>query len=402
MLKKLIASIFIFIALPSNAVYALDYAYNTTIDNIGSYKYKAVRLTPEIYNKIRGDMADLELYDKDNEPVPYFINSFVESEVESKNTYDMKLVNSFIKDEYSYYDYALQNQQNGDITATSIEVQTNKEDFAKKVEILGGYDNVNWEKVQDDILYSVDGNKKTEITFNGIKKYTYYRFKIPNNLEKISFSSVLLKFNKTMQNKEYFINSISPEFSSEERGNTTAIKIQGLRNLKLSSITLKTDSIFKRRVTFDGSNSKVLYNLDFASTSYRDLTIPLSSYRVTSDTTEIIIENKDDKPIEVSGIEAKYIADELVFDGSKSSEYTLRFGNSEIQTPKKYDISNYKELILKEGYDVLNVKELKEESSKVLIKEQYDYKLIFNVAISIAAVVMGIIVFLKLKTSNSK
>lgn len=402
MLKKLIASIFIFIALPSNAVYALDYAYNTTIDNIGSYKYKAVRLTPEIYNKIRGDMVDLELYDKDNEPVPYFINSFVESEVESKNTYDMKLVNSFIKDEYSYYDYALQNQQNGDITATSIEVQTNQEDFAKKVEILGGYDNVNWEKVQDDILYSVDGNKKTEITFNGIKKYTYYRFKIPNNLEKISFSSVLLKFNKTMQNKEYFINSISPEFSSEERGNTTAIKIQGLRNLKLSSITLKTDSIFKRRVTFDGSNSKVLYNLDFASTSYRDLTIPLSSYRVNSDTTEIIIENKDDKPIEVSGIEAKYIADELIFDGSKSSEYTLRFGNSEIQTPKKYDISNYKELILKEGYDVLNVKELKEESSKVLIKEQYDYKLIFNVAISIAAVVMGIIVFLKLKTSNLK
>ena len=397
MLKKLIASIVIFIALPSNAAYALDYAYNTTIDNTGSYKYKAVRLTPEIYNKIRGDMADLELYDKDNESVPYFINSFVESEIESRNTYNMKLVSSFIKDEYSYYDYALENQQNGDVTATSMEVQTKQEGFAKKVEIFGGYDNVNWEKVQEDILYSVDGNKKLEITFNGVKKYTYYRFKIPNNLEKISFSSVLLKFNKTMQNKEYFINSISPEFSTEEREHTTAIKIQGLKNLKLSSITLKTDSIFKRRVTFDGSNSKVLYNLDFASTSYRDLTIPLSSYRVTSDTAEVIIENKDDKPIEVSGIEAKYLADELVFDGSKSSEYILRFGNSEIQTPKKYDISNYKELILKEGYDVLKVKELKEESSKVPIKEQYDYKLIFNISISLAAVVMGIIVFLKLK-----
>lgn len=397
MLKKLIASIVIFITLPCNVAYALDYSYNTNIDNIGSYKYKAVRLTPEIYNKIRGDMADLELYDKDNEPVPYFINSFVESEIESRNTYNMKLVNSFIKDEYSYYDYALENQQNGDITATSMEVQTNQEGFAKKVEIFGGYDNVNWEKVQDDILYSVDGNKKLEITFNGVKKYTYYRAKIPNNLEKISFSSVLLKFNKTMQNKEYFINSISPEFSTEERGNTTAIKIQGFKNLKLSSITLKTDSIFKRRVTFDGSNSKELYNLDFASTSYRDLAIPFSSYRVTSDTAEITIENKDDKPIKVSGIEAKYIADELVFDGSKSSEYMLRFGNSEIQTPKKYDISNYKELILKEGYDVLNVKELKEESSKVPIKEQYDYKLIFNIAISVVAAVMGIIVFLKLK-----
>ena len=143
MLKKLIASIFIFIALPGNSAYAFDYAYNTTIDNTGSYKYKAVRLTPEIYNKIRGDMADLELYDKNNEPVPYFINSFVESEIESRNTYNMKLVNSFIKDEYSYYDYALENQLNGDVTATSMEVQTKQEGFAKKVEIFGGYDNVN-------------------------------------------------------------------------------------------------------------------------------------------------------------------------------------------------------------------------------------------------------------------
>lgn len=397
MLKKLIASIVIFIALPSTVAYALDYSYNTSIDNKGSYKYKAVTLTPEIYNKIRGDMADLDIYDKDNESMPYFINSFVESGSESRNIYDMKLVNSYIKDEYTYYDYALKNQQDGDVTATSMEVQTDQEGFAKKVEIFGGYDNVNWEKVQDDILYSVDGNKKLEITFNGVKKYTYYRFKISNNLEKVFFSSVVLKFNKTVQKKEYFINSISPEFSTEEQGKTTVVKIQGLRNLKLNSITLKTDNIFKRRVTFDGSASKVLYNLDFANTSYRDLTIPLVSYRATADTAEIIIDNKDDKPIQVSGIEAKYLADELVFDGSKSSEYTLRFGNSEIQTPKNYDISKYREMILNEGYDVLNVREIKEEPSKTPSKAQYDYKLIFNIAISVAAVVMGIIVFSKLK-----
>lgn len=397
MLKKLITSIVIFAALSSTVVYALGYSYNTSIDNKGSYKYKAVRLTPEIYNKVRENMADLMLYNKDNEPMPYFINSFVESGIESRKTYDLKLVNSYLKDQYLYYDYALKSYQDGDVTATSIEVQTEKEGFAKKVEIFGGYDNANWEKVQDDILYSVDGNKKLEITFNSVKKYTYYRFKISNNLDKVSFSSVMLKFNKTVQKKEYFINSISPKFSTEERGNTTVVKIQGFRNLKLSSITLKTDSIFKRNVAFDGSASKVLYNLDFANTSYRDLTIPLASYRVTADIAEIVIDNKDDKPIKVSGIEAKYIADELVFEGSKSSEYTLRFGNSEIQAPKNYDISNYRELILKEGYDVLNVKEIKAEPSKTPIKTQYDYKLLFNIAISVVAVVMGIIVFLKLK-----
>ncbi|EJE7234748.1 TPA: hypothetical protein PTV43_002376 [Clostridium botulinum] len=65
MMKRLIPSIVIFLALFSYVVYALDYSYNTSIDNKGSRKYKAVRLTPEIYNKIRGDMADLATYDKD-------------------------------------------------------------------------------------------------------------------------------------------------------------------------------------------------------------------------------------------------------------------------------------------------------------------------------------------------
>lgn len=397
MFKKLVLSIVLFTSLFSTIAYAIDYSYNTSINNKGNNKYKAIRLTPEIYNKIRGDMSDLELDDKDNEPIPYFINSFEESSVESGNTYNMNLVNSYVKDEFSYYDYAVENQQAGDITATSIEVQTSQEDFAKKVEILGSYDNINWEKVQDDVLYNVDGNKKFEVTFNGIKKYTYYRFKISNNLEKISFSSVVLKFNKTTQKREYFINSISPEFSTEESANTTVVKIKGLRNLKLSSITLQTDSTFKRKVTFDGSDSKVLYNLDFADTSYRYLTIPLNSHRITDDTAEITIDNKDDKPIKISGIEAKYLADELVFDGSKSNEYMLRFGNDEIKTPKNYDISNYKELIFKEGYDVLDMKEIKGEPSKTSTKPQYDYKLIFNIGISAVAVIMGIIVFLKLK-----
>ncbi|MCH5138889.1 hypothetical protein JMF89_17125 [Clostridiaceae bacterium UIB06] len=45
----------------------------------------------------------------------------------------------------------------------------------------------------------------------------------------------------------------------------------------------------------------------------------------------------------------------------------------------------------------MNVKEIKAEPSKTSTKEQYDYKLIFNIAISVTAVVMGVIVFLKLK-----
>ncbi|WHH60199.1 hypothetical protein [Petroclostridium sp. X23] len=396
MIKRLLASSILFIFLIYNSVYALDFSYSASIENMGDKKYKAVRLTSEIYNQIQEDMADLAIYDN-NEPIPYFINSFTENEIETKKIYEMKLINSFVKDEHFYYDYAVQKPQNEDVTATSIEMQIDKEDFAKKVEIYGGYDNIHWEKIQDDILYNVGGSKKLEITFDGVKKYTYYRFKISNNLEEVSFSSVKVKYNTILQKKEYFTNTISPAFTIEEKENTTVIKVRSIKNLKLSSITLNTDSIFKRNVAFAGSASKMLYNLEFENTQYRDLTIPLGICRITSDTAEIVIDNQDDKPIKVLGIEIKYLVDELIFESSESNEYILKFGNSEIQSPKRYDISNYREHIVNEGYDVLRLKEIKAESSAVPIKIHYDYKLIFNIVISVVAVVMGIVVFLKLK-----
>lgn len=397
MIKRLLASLVVVFALTNTCVYALGFSYSAAIENMGSKKYKAIKLTPEIYKGMLGNMTDLVLYDKNNEPIPYFINSFADTEFESKKSYEMKMINSFVKDEYFYFDYALENSQSEDVTATSIELQTDKEGFAKKVEIFGGYDNIHWEKVQEDMLYNVDGNKKLEIQFDNVKKYTYYRCKIANNLEKVSFSSVALKYNRILQKKEYFTNTISPNFTTEERGNTTVIKIQNLKNVKLSSVTLKTDSIFKREVTFEARMPKMLYNLSFENTMYRDLTIPLGIVKVTREAAEIVIDNQDDKPIQVLGVEAKYLVDEIVFEGSRSGEYTLKFGNGEIQRPKSYDISNYKEQILSEGYDVLNIKEIKAEANKTPLKPQRDYKFIFNIAISIVAVVLGVIVFRKLK-----
>ncbi|HHV29328.1 hypothetical protein [Acetivibrio mesophilus] len=398
MIKKALISTVLFALLFSSTVYALDFSYSARIENMGSQKYKAVRITPKIYNNISANMADLALYDENNEPIPYFLNSFTESEVETKRSYAMKLINSFVKDEYYYYDYTLERLPDGDVTATSLEIKTDRNGFAKKVEILGSYDNINWEKVQDDILYSVDGIEKLEINFDSVKKYTHYRFKIPNNLEKISFSSVELKYNMVSYEKEYFSETIIPEYSVVEQENETVIKINNFKNLKLSSITLKTDSTFKRKVTFDGRASKTLYNLNFNDTQYTDLTLPIEPYRVASDTAEIVIENKDDKPINIQGIEAKYLFDELVFEGSGAKEYTLKFGNSEISTPKSYDISSYSEYILDEGYDVLNIKEIKEEPHQVPDNTpEYNYKLIFNIVISAVAVIMAVIIFLKIK-----
>jgi hypothetical protein len=399
MIKKLIVSLIALIVLTGNFVYALDFSHSASIENKGDRKYKAVRLDAEVYNNIRQNMADVAIYDNNNEPVPFFINSYTEVGKEEKRTYEMTLINSYVKDEDFYYDYGLVNPQDEDVIATSIEIETGMEGFAKEVEVLGSYDNVRWEKVKDDILYSVGGNKKPGIYFNSIKKYPFYRFRISNNLEKISFASVELKYNKVLMERAYFSSTISPEYTVEEKERKTVIKVPEFKNLKLLSVTLKTDSMFKRNVTFDNRVSKMLYNLDFENTRYQDLTLQLDNYRVGYGISEIVIDNQDDKPVNIQGIEAEYLVDELIFEGSKQENYALKFGNVVMSIPKSYDISNYKEQILNEGYDILSVKDIKEEYivSDEDSQPPYDYKLIFNITITAVAVIMGVILFLKLK-----
>ena len=402
MIKKIVISSLSLILIFINvSVYAADFSSSAVIENSGNKKYKAVRLTPEIYNNTNRNLSDLLIYDKDNESVPYFINSFTEGSSEFKKTYPLEMINSFVKDEYFYMDYSLKIPQNEDVIATSIKVGTQSTNFAKQIELYGGYDNIHWEKVQNDMLYDVGINQKLEISFDGVKKYIYYRFKIPNNLEKIEFNSVELSYNSIIKQKENFTADISPKFTVNEKDNTTIVKIAGLKNLKLNSITIETDSMFERKVTFDGSNSQMLYNLNFKDTAYKDTTLELNSYEVGNSAAELIIENKNDKPISIKKIDVEYFVDELIFDGSKGGNFNLKFGSNEVTTPPSYDIENYKQYVLKEGYDLLSIKEIKIQAQKPT-QEQKDYKWIFNIVIIAIAIIMGIILILKLKKNTNE
>ena len=104
-------------------------------------------------------------------------------------------------------------------------------------------------------------------------------------------------FYESLGEKEYFTETFSPDFDVVQKENSTVIKVKGLKNLRLCGISLVTPSMFKRNVTFDSRASKMLYNLSFENVEQKDLTLSLEPYKVTSDTGEIVIDNKDDKPM---------------------------------------------------------------------------------------------------------
>ncbi|MDF1616491.1 hypothetical protein [Petrocella sp. FN5] len=371
-------------------------AHVATIQIKGENKYKAVRLTPEIYNKANKDLSDLLIKNSSGEAVPYFLNTGFQTQNTDRETYPMTLIHSYTKNNSFYFDYKLATEREWDTLATSIEVSTGNTNFAKIVDVYGSHDNIHWAFVTNDKFYAIDGISKLSIEFSEPNKYTHYRFKLANNLEEISFDTVDLVYSMNARENNYFIESMTPVFHIEEKDQRTYIKIEGLRNLRLCDVTIETDSMFKRRVSLPLSSGKEIYNLSVYDTSYSDTTLPLDGQISQEDMFTMIIINNDDKPIHIKGITVRYYADEVVFEGISNESYTLDFGLDATKTSPVYDIASYKEEILKGTIDQVSISNIAYDG----IEEtpvKWDYKFIFNIVVIVTTVLLGGLIVARLK-----
>lgn len=372
-------------------------AGTATISNQGNHQYKSVRLSPMIYQGANKDLSDIRIKDDQGQEVPYFIHTGDQKIQHESTQFDMELVNSYIKDDTFYFDYKLKIMPIGDVLATSIVAESNETNFAKSIEIFGSYDNKNWQKIKDDTLYSVDSHIKTQISFEEPQKYTYYRFKLSNNLEKISFDQVYLEYDASQYQADYFSEEVAPDFTVSEKGSNTQITLKGIKNLKLADITIVSDSMFKRML-ITPLGEKELYHLTFGNETYQDATIPMNWQESDTDNFVITIENNDDAPISIDKIMVQYYADELVFDGGNSEFFLLEFSNSEDKTAPEYDIANYKDLALKQGTDSLEIKNIVTDGK---VEKSIDYKWIFNIVVICIGVLLGAILLMKVKKTQA-
>ncbi|MHB8125826.1 MAG: hypothetical protein ACYDEJ_09355 [Desulfitobacteriaceae bacterium] len=390
MIKKIILVAFALLIFRN----ATALAHTAAVDNTGPNKYKSVRLTPEIYNQANSDLSDILVKDQNGDSVPYFINTGYKMTYNSGNNYPMSLINSYLKDDAFFFDYQVTSLPDRDIISTSIELATENTNFAKNIEVFGSYDNLHWEKIQDDSVYSVDSKKKLTIDFVKPQKYTYFRLKLANNLEKITFTKVNLIYNASTFEESYFIETLRPKFQVEQKDKKTYIKLEGLKNLKLTDITVLSDSVFKRTVSTPFGDEEI-YNLSFKDSAYLDTTITLNWKMPLDDIFFLAIENNDDKPININGLIVRYYADEIVFEGKGSNSFQIYFAKDDNKKAPVYDISSYKQEILKEKIDNLAIRNIEFDTSQET--KQSDYKFIFNIVIIITAILLAVIILLKLR-----
>lgn len=98
----------------------------------------------------------------------------------------------------------------------------------------------------------------------------------------------------------------------------------------------------------------------------------------------------------LKGITLIHLVDDLIFKGPDQGTYKLIFANPETQKAPVYDIVNYKNMILKEGYDRLELKNIKIEQPPEEAPKK-DYSLLFNITIGAVSLLLGYIILVRLK-----
>jgi hypothetical protein len=154
--------------------------------------------------------------------------------------------------------------------------------------------------------------------------------------------------------------------------------------------------MFIRNVRALGGKDKELYNLSVNGTTYTDTVLPLNRKISENEIFTVIINDGDDKPVNINGITARYYADDLVFQRNDSYVYRLEFGVDLSRSAPVYDIGRYRNEILKGPIDRLELGEIiyvKAEPER----EPVSYRIIFNIVIAIIGILLGVLIILKLK-----
>jgi len=368
------------------------YAHTADIKDISGGEYISVPISADMYRYCGSDLGDLRIYDKDGNTVPYFIQSFIPSERKSdEKLYPLKTTDSFVKDRELYFDYAAAEEYPSDICADTLEFKVSVNNFAKTADIYGGYDGMVWEYICRDNLYSVEGAEKLSVRFSQPKKYTHYRIKLSDSGEYVKFEDAVLHYYEEVPSELYFTAEADMEYTVEERDGVTVVHIPQAENMCIDRIEINSDDMFKRRVSYSGGYG-FIQRLVFGDETVTASSIAVNGMRAGGNFS-FMIENGDDKPINIKGIRIVYYENYVIFRAD-NPPYRAEFG---IKAEKPvYDIGDYKDEVLmrlggKGEFSDIVVEEEKKGSSDI------NKGMIFNVTVSVLAVFLMVVLVISIK-----
>ncbi len=405
------------VALPAEAAFIPDRWQKYSSINQGDIAkgYAMVELTPEIYHAASRDLRDLRMVWMDNgqmKALPYDIVSYEETAVKK---HSVTVINKGINNAKSTATVFL-----GESTGlhNNLEIQTADRDFIKQVTIEGSNDKTDWVKLDSsgtiaDVSASGDDFRRTGVTYSP-NDYRYLRITLTGDGNPVSIDSVyiLYRSEKAKPERQLSVNIVSRKIIEKDRSESI-ILTSGFNNLKLQSLSFSVDSVnFSRDIVIFGSHDMKewvfigegkLELLKLPRSKQQSLSVPVNSpgYRYL----KVVIKNRDNPPLKISGVAAKFIPEYLLFPCEKGGSFRLYLSNPAAKAPE-YDLVKLSSEIMTTQPPLWTVSQLqnnpvyKMEPEKVPESEKHKWLLPGILAVLVAVLAIVIIKSLPHITKN--
>lgn len=318
--------------------------------DISNPTYAELTFDGEVFSHTSQGLRDLRIIGSNNEEIPYKV--LLAKEFSKREFHPAQIINnSFIPDQYSFFIAYL---GEGGAVHNQLKILTPSVNFRQEVTVEGSDDQKQWfiltdaSRIYDYSTPQFEFKKQDTTVSYPESTYKYLRVKIFNRGEErvvVTRAEIYRVVKETAKETRYPA-AIIEKGENEERQTSFAVMDLGSSGLPSNSLLISTTDVnFSRDVALEGSNDKEKWSVvefrdvifSFATSKFTgsklSIDYPESNYRYY----RITVFNRDDKPINISGVEAKGLLRKLIFRYDPQKSYKLYYGNAHARYPQ-YDI----------------------------------------------------------------
>ena len=379
----------------------------TTPSNSSGKSFVEVVFDNEIFSSAKSDLSDVRIIDSTGAEVPYVLTT--EAPQASREAFSSKIFNKGSKPE-ELTSFIVDLGEAG-VLNNQLRIVTDSKNFRREVSIEASADQVNWLKLDSNkYIYDYTVEFKAQDTTirypENAKRYLrvtiFDKGKAPLNILRAEVAK-----EKIIQVKQitYDAKIIKKTENAEKRASVVTLDL-GAVGLPTNNLSLETNSTnFNRQIGLDGSNDKQnWFTISSGDVIFSYSTPQFIGNKLSLNYSErnfrylrLVIFNKDDKPINITGAKVTGFLRKLVFEFNPGSSYSLFYGNPNSRFPE-YDLKNYISYFNQSARQEVNLGTQKENTEFIKtvpppppFSERYPNLLL--IALIVVVIIIGTLIF---------
>ncbi len=320
------------------------YEYKQELKGI-SGQWHSIELPNSVFANIAFDLSDIRIFgvtENDTLEAPYILK--VASGKRIQRRVNFALLNTASNSSGHYFTYEIPTTE----AINEIQLDFNNQNFDWRIVLEGSQDQQEWFTILDDYRILSIKTDQTDYTFSALNfpatKYRYYRLLVKSG-EKPELLSAKLSFDgRTNTNYSDFPITF---MNIEQVAKNTILDIDLKQRLPLSHLKLNVSNEidYYRPISIqyvsDSVETEKGWKYSYANLASGTLTsIAKKGFQFETTLAQklrVIIENYDNRPLQIESAKAKGYIHELVARFSEPATYYLTYGNDQTKKPY-YDI----------------------------------------------------------------